>query len=124
MSEREGPMRRRRRTITILVALVAAFTLPMIWPRGPRPCRATFEQVREGKTREEVIATVGGPPGDYTGGRCLDGWTGKGEYWTATDGVLKIAFDTHGRVAYVRTYEPTLLPDPPWWTRLRSRVGI
>ena len=117
-------MKRRRWTIMVLVALVAAIAVPTFWPRGPRPCRETIEQVREGTTREEVIATVGGPPGDYTGGRSLDGWTVRGEFWIATDGVLQIAFDTDGHAAFVRTYEPTLLPDPPWWTQLRSRLGI
>jgi hypothetical protein len=75
-------------------------------------------------TREEVIATVGGPPGDYTDGRCIDGWMVTGDYWTATHAVLKITFDTDGRATFVMIYEPTLLPDPPLWTRLRSRLGV
>jgi hypothetical protein len=32
--------------------------------------RARFEQVKQGMSREEVIRTVGGPPGDYSQGRC------------------------------------------------------
>jgi len=35
------------------------------WLRSPHPCRATFEQVREGMTYAEVCAMVGGPTGDY-----------------------------------------------------------
>src|SRR5215213_2494012 len=40
--------------VTIIVSL-----LP---PARPRPCLATFERVRDGMTREQVYATVGGPP--------------------------------------------------------------
>jgi hypothetical protein len=78
-------------------------------------------------TREEVIATVGAPPGDYSGGRCINGWfstRGKVTYWTTTDAVLSVAFDPDGRATLVKTYAPTLLPEAPLWTRLRSRLGL
>ena len=56
------------------LALVSAYGLAVcaliavcVWKNAqPRPCRATFERVRVGMTREEVEATVGAPPGDYT----------------------------------------------------------
>src|SRR5262245_66032393 len=37
-------------------------------PEKPRPCRATFERVEKGMTRDQVAATVGGGPGTYARG--------------------------------------------------------
>jgi hypothetical protein len=122
-------MRHSRVVVGLIAVTVVSTAAVLTWPRGPRPCRATFEQVREGMTYEEVIATVGAPPGDYSGGRCIDGWIGGGSgsmgtYWTTTERVLFVLFDSDGRAAAVRTWEPTLLPDPPLWTRLRFRLGL
>ena len=61
-----------RRAVLALLLLahalaVAAVVVAVAWtPHKPRPCRATFERVTEGMTREEVEATVGSPPGEYT----------------------------------------------------------
>jgi hypothetical protein len=55
--------------VGLVVLPAAAVLVVALWPRDPRPCRATFEQVRDGMTYDEVCATVGGPPGDYSDGR-------------------------------------------------------
>jgi hypothetical protein len=73
----------------------------------PRPCKATFLQVREGMTMEEVIATVGGPPGDYRTNQHVY-QTGRtlatalsGTFWVADDEELYLGFDENNRVHYV-----------------------
>jgi hypothetical protein len=121
---------KRWRAIPRLVALLfVAAAATLLSPRSPRPCQATFEQVREGMTYDDVCETVGGPPGDYSGGRCIDGWinmrrTRSVTYWTTTESVLSIVFDSDGRAAVVRTYEPTLVPEPPLKERLRVWLGL
>ena len=121
---------RRRRVIAGLVVAVAVAAV-ILWPRPPRPCRATFEQVREGMTREAVIATVGGPPGDYTDGYHLNGWVNLGgagrqpTSWIAADGVLAVRFDADGLAATVLVHDFIALSQPPtFWTLLRTRLGL
>ena len=82
-------------------------------------------------TREEVIATVGGPPGDYTGGRGLTYRAATfrrpagEETWGAEDGVLSVVFGDDGRVAEVRMDDdPHLFPAPSPLDRLRDRLGL
>src|SRR3954463_15487213 len=100
-------MRRRRVIIGLAVLALAAVAALLLWPRGPRPCRATFEQVREGMTFEEVCATVGTPPGNYTTGDRFNPPISSGfavlcERWLADDGELYVDF-VSGRVAWYYT---------------------
>jgi hypothetical protein len=107
-----------------IVAVLAA----MLWPRGPRPCRATFEQVREGMTLEEVCTTVGGPPGRYGDGfAVIEINTDAAELpamWWADDGVLAIDFGGDGRAHGVQVIEPLLASRPTLLARLCARLGL
>jgi hypothetical protein len=47
---------------TVVLASVGAFVL---WPRPSRITEANCERIREGMSRAEVYAILGGPPGDY-----------------------------------------------------------
>jgi hypothetical protein len=47
--------------LAVLVA-VGAF---VVWPRADRITRENYDRIREGMTRAEVEAILGGPPGDY-----------------------------------------------------------
>jgi hypothetical protein len=109
---------RRRRIIVglgVLAVIVAAVTF---WPRGPRPCRATFEQVREGMTFEEVCATVGAPPHDpYEVIRS----TPPAEYWYGSDTELCVHFDPAGRADRVSVKD---FPNESAWSRLRDWLGL
>jgi hypothetical protein len=132
-------MRRRRVIVGLAVlALVGAFAVGF-WPHGPRPCRATFALVHEGMTYEEVCATVGGPPGDYTGGTrsgpddligmvpCwLDGDDNRSRSgtWIGEDGELFAIFDPDDRLAWVEVWEVHPVSPPPFWTRLLARLGL
>src|SRR5262249_26145447 len=96
----------RRRFITGLVALdIVACTLADLRPRGPRPCRATFELVRVGMTLEEIVAVVGGPPQPYNTIPVTYEWIGHPdprwsyENWTVNDAGLIVYFDENGRAA-------------------------
>jgi hypothetical protein len=55
--------------LLLLSAVLACFAGWLVMSSGPRVTRARLEQVKEGMTREEVLRTVGAPPGDYTNGR-------------------------------------------------------
>src|SRR5687768_8659552 len=95
-------MRRRRVVIGLIVAALVAVAAVLFWPRGPRPCRATFESVQEGMTYEEVCATVGGPPGTYTHRMPLPfNRTSIKRYdhhWVADDAGMWVGYDKDDRV--------------------------
>jgi hypothetical protein len=119
-------MKRRRVAVGLVVlALVAVVTIAL-WPRGTRPCRDTFEQVREGMTYDEVRTSVGAPPGVYTDREylplLLTGGGGGCERWAADDGQLIVWFDDHGRACRVAVHDPE--PDGrSWLDRFRARLG-
>jgi hypothetical protein len=122
-------MRRRRVIIGLVVLTVVGGAMVALWPRGPRPCRSTFELVQEGMTRGEVIATVGGPPGDYSGG--LSWWGGYGtkfldyEGWLEPDAQLMVRFDADGRADRVAIVSCMRYPsEPDFWQRIRARLGL
>jgi hypothetical protein len=55
----------------LLVAPAGLAVVVVLWPQPPsriRITRETFERIREGMSRAEVLAILGGPPGDYRGG--------------------------------------------------------
>src|SRR5262245_63499924 len=103
---------RRKRYCTVTAGLMVCgialwYTLSQAHFFGPRPCKATFLQVREGMTMEEVIATVGGPPGDYRKSKYVY-QTGRtlatahsGTFWVADDEELILGFDDNNKVSYV-----------------------
>ena len=120
-------MGRRRVIVGIAVLALVAVAAAFFWPRGPRPCRATFEQVREGMTAEEVNATVGERPFDSSwfprnnpamqdGRPCL-----VESLWEADDGViLQVLYD----VETERVVSVDILPIPTRWGRIRARFGL
>jgi hypothetical protein len=120
---------KRRRVIVGLVGLaLVAVVGAALWPRGPQPCRATFEQVREGMTYDEVCATVGGPPGPYGDGFAVISIDTDAKrlpsMWWADDGVLAVEFGSDGRAYNVQFIEPLLTAKPSWFDRLRARLGL
>jgi len=111
---------------SLVLTLIAAHGLAVLalvaavgWTHHkPRPCRATFERVQEGMTREKVEATVGGPPGSYRTPGALPPMRGGGwfffgmECWTSDDATLHVAFSDEGtaNIVYVnpiRCWAPT-----------------
>lgn len=86
-------------------------------------------------TREEVIETVGGPPGDYADGRSLTYvicQCGRihdpRRFWAAEDAVLSVEFndDHDGRAVAVQVHDSVLIdrPPTPLLDRLRARLGL
>jgi hypothetical protein len=117
--QREWLTRRRAVGGLLLVSAVLTCFAGWLWmASGPRVTSARFEQVKKGMSREEVIRSVGGPPGDYTSGRI---WTeaslvisgeqaslviseeqGKSyELWLCDDGPVVVWFDDRGRAVEV-----------------------
>jgi hypothetical protein len=119
---------RRRRWLALVVAAVAAVALSLLWPRGPRPCRATFEQVQKGMSYAEVCATVGGPPGAYGGlpGAYLSSGppTHSAELWWAADSTLYVTFDTETDEAIAVSVNDPQPDNRSLWDRLRAQLGL
>jgi hypothetical protein len=107
-----------------VVAMMAAAAYAL-WPRGPRPCLATFEQVRTGMTRDEVIATVGGPPtarGPWPSLQQKLGLTVIRDEWRTEDGLLRVTFGPDDRAEYVEVF--ALPVKPTRWGRFRAQSGL
>ena len=98
------------------------------WPRAPHPCRATFERVREGMTRAEVVATVGGPPGDYSRGQAIPTYFADKNrnrlVWLAMDGELIVVFDADETALWVMTGTPDHYRQPSRLVRARKWLGV
>jgi hypothetical protein len=118
-------MTRRRLLCGLLLASVvlACFAGWLVIASGPRVSRARFERVKEGMSREEVIRTVGGPPGDYSSGPALSYPAAFSGYhrWLADDGELLVLFDVTDTAANV-----VMLPgtQPTLTERIRRWLGL
>jgi hypothetical protein len=66
-------MNRRRFTLVLTVVVVAGILGGVYWDAQPCVTRERMERVTVGMTYAEVVATVGGPPGDYSGGTVVKG---------------------------------------------------
>ena len=117
-------MKRRHAIVIGLVGVAVAAIV--FWPRAPRPCLATFQRVQPGMTRDEVYKTVGGPPGDYTGGTVAITVTTKAEFWASSDAMMFVSFDDDGRAKDVGA-APAMnhySPRPSIWKRFLVWLGI
>src|SRR6516164_374230 len=100
-------MTRRRLLFGLLLAslVLACFGGWLVMSSSPRVTMARFRRVKEGMSREEVIRTVGAPPGDYTRDgnmyRPLKGLFVGFEEWGCDDGLLLVAFDDGGTATRV-----------------------
>jgi hypothetical protein len=123
-------MKRRRVIVGLIVLALVVVVAAVLWPRGPYPCRATFEQVRDGMSYDEVCATVGGPPGSYASGpfgASSHGYTTSRQVkqWTCDDCRLVVVFSTDGRTSFYVFVHAHLVPvDPSPFARIRARLGL
>jgi len=84
--------------------------------------KANYNRLRQGQTREEAEAILGGPAGYHQtknartifisicGSNCE-----KSEWWIGDDIAISIVFDSSGRVASVSYFEPPTEPGPWRW---------
>jgi hypothetical protein len=127
-------MTRRRLLCGLLLAsaVLACFAgWLLVIASGPRVTRSRFEQVKKGMSREEVIRTVGGPPGNYS----LRGTDSRGlpmpthrsidpkhyENWLCDDGRVLVFFDDADRVDEVMFYDRS---PPTLAERIRHWLGL
>ena len=122
----------RRRVLCglLLGSAVLAYFGGWLWIASkPQVTRARFEQVKEGMSREEVIRTVGGPPGDYREGRRpitpdLDRFFGvEDAYWVCDEGILLVQFDNGDTATRVAVGDNTIEP-PTLTERIRRWLGL
>ncbi len=132
-------MRRKRVVIAvglILVAVVAAGVAMRLRPEDPRLARSRLidqehcDRIKEGMSRAEVEAILGGPPGDFATKRMhyavvyIDG-TPLDKRWYGNEGVIEVQFDYGGKVGRAlfepgRELPPRFLPERvrAWLRRL------
>jgi hypothetical protein len=119
-------MRRRGFIIGGAVLLTVATVIGQVIPRPRRPqvSREQFEKIKEGMSREEVEAIIGGPPGDYTTGQyyvvaITPTYVG-GESWVGDGGLIRVWFDETGQADETHYFEIDLLLDPSVMDRVRA----
>jgi hypothetical protein len=118
-------MTRRRVLCGLLLAsaLLVGFAGWLVLACGPRTMQSRFEKVKKGMTREEVIRTVGGPPGDYADGRISvpnSAIVWEYECWTCDEGQMHVLFDDGGTVTKMILSDPR----PPLTERIRRWLGL
>ena len=120
----------RRRLLIAGAALVAGSAVVAVFlARKPRVSRATMELVRVGMARDEVIATVGRPPGDYSAGvlrepRGLGDTAAVTECWVCDEGELIVRYDGSGRAKHVEIWGVSPLDRGTFLQRLRDWLGL
>jgi hypothetical protein len=129
--QREWMTRRRAACGLLLGSAGLACLAGWLWVANSR--RVTWvrlEKVRTGMSRQQVIRTVGGPPGDYSNGRerALSGH-GRCEDWLCDDGELLVYFDDADVVIGAASTRPSPRhasnPGPPSLTeRVRRWLGL
>jgi hypothetical protein len=121
-------MTRRRLLCGLLLAsaLLACFGGWLWVASGSRVSLVRFERVKKGMSREEVIRTVGGPPGDYSaerGGPFCKGLLPEHERWICDDGELFVRFDEDDTAAHLEVFD-ALRPTPTLSVRIRRWLGL
>src|SRR5262249_47957069 len=109
----------RRRLLCGLLLLSAVLVCVAGWlwaASGSRVSSARFKDVKRGMSREQVIRTVGGPPGDYLsdGDGDRNKLTRFGiEAWVCDDADLHVEFDDADMATnvIVRVQRPLTLPE-------------
>ena len=115
-----------RHAIVVLLLLSLLVVGVMFWPRGPEPCQATFAQVTEGMTTEQVIATVGANPKveDLRETSERMPHPDFAYWWDGKDGTMMIYFDDNNRVEFKLIFNSRRKPEPTPAQRLLKRVGF
>jgi hypothetical protein len=122
-------MTRRRILFGLLLAsAVLACGVGWLWVASrPRLTVARFKQVKEGMSREEVIRTVGRPPGDYSNGLCITPATGLRFWhhaqWLCDDAELAVRFDGAEKATEVVVLDVVNLGPPTFTERIRRWLG-
>lgn len=134
-------MFRRHRTRVVPAAALVAVGVAVWWGTRPRVCEATMRQVRGGMTRDQIVATLGGPPGvygEFSEGaieraaadveqlrrlRADRGLPSDGDVWVCRDGVLYVRFvnDRADDVRRIPYYRPR---SEGWFVRWRQKWGF
>jgi hypothetical protein len=118
----------RRRVLCglLLASVVLACGVGALWlAQARKVTRARLEQVKQGMSREEVIRTVGRPPGDYSSDQYMEPWIPSGalEIWACDEAFLLVQFDDGGPATEVRT-EDVMARPATLTERIRRWLGL
>jgi hypothetical protein len=112
-------MRKLAVAFLALALLLVGTLLPLVVPRRCPVNRAAFERMEVGMTQAEVLAILGGPPGDYL--TRPNGWRRPhakslppavlAERWMGDEGDVSVVFTPGGVVADVQF--DAVPPDDP-----------
>ena len=127
-------MMRKWKWLCLLILLGgAAVTALAFWLCSPPAHHingASIDQIQPGMSESEVEKMLGGPAGDYSGGRTVVGVLdisvsvgGSFKEWVAEEFAIGVSFDEHGKVVYATPLHvvPT---GASFFERLRRQLGI
>jgi len=93
-----------------------------------RVTKEDLERVERGMSRDEVMQTVGRPPGDYCTDLCVGGPHGLRfwdyESWRCNDGELFVLFDEQGIATDVVVCDVFNFGPPSFLDRVRGWLGL
>jgi hypothetical protein len=101
------------------------------WHRGPQIfSRELSNRIVQGMSRDEVVAIVGVPSGDYTTkewiGGPMNAWYDDYDHWVSDEGMISVRFDHGGHVSKVAFFKIVTYTTPSWldkildWLRLAA----
>jgi hypothetical protein len=117
--------------IAILCILLATLVGPTV-AAARRPSKSAFQQIRIGMTRDEVIAIIGAPPGDYRSDDRIDFiYSGnlalviEAESWYCDEAAIAVQF-CDGRVGHIAWYIQIDMRSkrPTLWRRFLNQLGL
>jgi hypothetical protein len=119
---------RSRWGLLLAAATLVGIAAGLWWSSSREPAfsRQRFERVEVGMSREQVIATVGGPPGRYsdaTGPPFGVHYTDYEDWWS-DEGLLMVQFDEHDKATDVVLFDVMRRPRPTLIERLRQMLGF
>jgi hypothetical protein len=85
-----------------------------------------YDQIQNGMTREEVVSTLGMPPGDYSTGFVVpeSGRTGYNAFdWISDEGRIRVWFDKDDKVED-SNFRLVTIWKLTWYDRIRIRLGL
>jgi len=115
-------------TIALFVIFACLIVVYVVASDSGRITRQKLESVQEGMTLEEVIRTVGQPPGNHANGRCVSMPHGlrywNYESWLCDEGQLLVLFDADGIATDVAVYDVINFGPPTLFEQIKRLFGL
>jgi hypothetical protein len=131
---RRALLKRRLFWISILLALLALAVVLLVSADGPVG-RGSYNRIKEGMSREEVLAIIGLPPGNHSTDfytsvsveRTSESREGEIVWWVSNTGMIEVGLDDQEKVRWksfrrLETQNSTRAKLRSWWESVRKFI--